>query len=214
MHRVFARASRPPAKNQQPSRVDVIVQRASRPRARSRRLTSRANERAFGRLCVKSRIRLERHARLRTAFHRARARAISRDAQSQSHRSRRRRRRGIVSAGACVRASSLRSTDVVSSQGLVTNDVSTARPGGDAAYGASLTPKGKIILDVFAHREDDDGGGDGSPCFLLDVDRDRAEEVRRVVASSRRVAFSSLTNFSIFSILYTVYSKFTQDESA
>ena len=191
VRRVFVYYASRPAKKQQPSRVDVIVQRASRPRARARRSASRANERAFGRLFVASHIRLERHARLRTAFHRARARAISRDAQFQSHRSRRRRRRRIVSAGACVRVSSLRSTDVVASQGLVTNDVSTARPGGDAAYGASLTPKGKIILDVFAHREDDDGGGgDGSPCFLLDVDRDRAEEVRRVVVSSfRRVAF-------------------------
>ena len=78
----------------------------------------------------------------------------------------------------------------------MTNDVAEARPGGDAAYGASLTPKGKIILDVFAHRASsdvNDGDDDPSPCFLLDVDRDRAEEVgvtrARVFTSSPRQNF-------------------------
>ena len=70
----------------------------------------------------------------------------------------------------------------------MTNDVAEARPGGAAAYGASLTPRGKIILDVFAHRASsdvNDGDDDPTPCFLLDVDRDRAEEVRVARAFSR-----------------------------
>lgn len=98
----------------------------------------------------------------------------------------------------------------------MTNDVSTARPGGDAAYGASLTPKGKIILDVFAHRENDaeGGGGDGSTCFLLDVDRDRAEEVRLVVCLFRVVRVADEEFFLSIFRTTTVYSKFTPDESA
>ncbi len=103
----------------------------------------------------------------------------------------------------------------------MTNDVAEARPGGAAAYGASLTPKGKIILDVFAHRASsdvNDGDDDPSPCFLLDVDRDRAEEVgvtrARVFASSpRRKIFESLTKRTD-ERTNAVYAKFTQDESA
>ena len=78
----------------------------------------------------------------------------------------------------------------------MTNDVAEARPGGDAAYGASLTPKGKIILDVFAHRASSDVNDDPSPCFLLDVDRDRAEEVG-VVARARFRVFAETKHFRV-----------------
>lgn len=107
----------------------------------------------------------------------------------------------------------------------MTNDVAEARPGGDAAYGASLTPKGKIILDVFAHRASsdvNDGNDDPSPCFLLDVDRDRAEEVG-VVARARFRVFAETKHFPVADEpnrtepnerTNAVYAKFTQDESA
>lgn len=52
---------------------------------------------------------------------------------------------------------------------MVTCDVVGAR--GRGAYGAALTPGGKIFVDAFINRTDDTNA-----TFLLDIDRDRVEE--------------------------------------
>lgn len=55
---------------------------------------------------------------------------------------------------------------------MVTCDVVGAR--GRGAYGAALTPGGKIFVDAFINRTDDTNATNAT--FLLDIDRDRVEE--------------------------------------
>lgn len=52
---------------------------------------------------------------------------------------------------------------------MVTCDVIGAR--GRGAYGAALTPGGKIIVDAFINRADETNA-----TFLLDIDRERIDE--------------------------------------
>jgi folate-binding protein YgfZ len=58
----------------------------------------------------------------------------------------------------------------------VTNDVRALREGGDAAYCATLTPKGKIFADAFVRL-----AGSESDEFLLDVDREKSSEFLRAL---------------------------------
>ena len=103
----------------------------------------------------------------------------------------------------------------------MTNDVAEARPGGDAAYGASLTPKGKIILDVFAHRASSDVN-DGAMIHRRVFYSTSIETARRRYVSSHARVFASSPRRNIFESLtkrtdertHAVYAKFTQDESA
>ena len=58
----------------------------------------------------------------------------------------------------------------------MTNDVRALREGGDAAYCATLTPKGKIFADAFVRL-----AGSESDEFLLDVDREKSSEFLRAL---------------------------------
>jgi len=63
-------------------------------------------------------------------------------------------------------------------QSSVTNDVhALCAERLASAYAAVLTPKGKIFIDVFITRLDDEASGEKIG-FLLDVDRARVDEVR------------------------------------
>lgn len=59
---------------------------------------------------------------------------------------------------------------------LVTCEVEELAPGG-LAFGALLTPQGKILFDFFVYRQDDG--------FLLDTDASRAEELAKRLAFYR-----------------------------
>lgn len=62
-------------------------------------------------------------------------------------------------------------------QSSVTNDVhALCAERFASAYAAVLTPKGKIFIDVFITRLDDETSGEKIG-FLLDVDRARVDEV-------------------------------------
>lgn len=58
-------------------------------------------------------------------------------------------------------------------QGLITNDVRTAKPG-QPAYAALLTPQGKILFDFLIHSEGAEGDG-----LLLDLDAGRREALQK-----------------------------------
>ncbi|HUZ66084.1 MAG TPA: folate-binding protein [Beijerinckiaceae bacterium] len=76
-------------------------------------------------------------------------------------------------------------------QGLVTNDVETL-PAGEARFAAMLSPQGKILFDFFVLR----GSGDKSDELILDVSRDKIDDLAKRLAMYRLRAAVAIEDLS------------------